>query len=241
MMPPDMSPELEAQLRARIEEDMAHPLRTMIVSGTEMTVTPALRPGITAIIAAHPARLRNGLLLRALKSVCAQTLQPEAILVVNDKDKHGAGWTRRKILEQVNTTKMAWLDSDDYWKNTHLGDLDEVMEETGAKYVYSYFDARYDPFSKNDPNGHFGRVFDPCNPHHTTITALVDVALAKEVGYEDTVEEGPYSEEDWKFIVRFSELCCERGYKMIHLPKKTWVWDQGGQNTSGRSDQGDAV
>ena len=200
-----------------------------------------LRPGITAIIAAHPARLRNGLLLRALRSVCAQTLQPEAILVVNDKDRNGAGWTRRTILDQVNTKWMAWLDSDDHWKITHLEDLWRVAVETDSKYVYSYFEAPNDPFAKFDPNGHFGRVFDPCNPHHTTITALIDVELAKEVGYENTVESGPFSEEDWKFIVRFSELCCERGYKMTHLPKKTWHWDQSGQNTSGRPDQGDAV
>ena len=211
----------------------------MIVPEETVTI-PALRPGITAIIAAHPARFRNGLLVRALKSVCAQTLQPNAILVVNDDEGRGAGWTRRTILEQVNTTWMAWLDSDDKWYPNHLEDLHRVAEETGSKYVFSYFDGS-DPFTKEDPNGHFGRPFNPCSPHHTTITALVDVALAKEVGYPDTAESGPYSNEDWAFIVRFSELCCERGYKMTHLAKRTWLWDQSGQNTSGRSDQGDAV
>lgn len=200
-----------------------------------------LRPGITAVVAAHPARFKNGLLTRALKSICAQTLQPDAILVINDKEKHGAGWTRRTILEQVNTTWMAWLDSDDYWYPNHLADLYQVAEETESKYVFSYFDGRGDPFSKYDPNGHFGKPFDPCNPHHTTITALVDVALAKEVGYLDTAENWPVSNEDLNFILEFSRICCERGYKMTHLAKRTWFWDQSGQNTSGRGDKGDAA
>lgn len=193
-----------------------------------------LRPGITAIIAAHPARLRNGLLARALSSVCKQTLQPETILVVNDKEGRGAGWTRRTILDQVNTTKMAWLDSDDAWYPNHLEELDRLMDETGAKYVFSWFNGQHDPL------GHFGKVFNPCAPHHTTITALIDVALAKEVSYPDSATDGPFSSEDWAFIARFSELCCERGYKMIHLPKRTWLWEQAGQNTSGLPTQGDA-
>lgn len=203
-----------------------------------------LRPGITAIVAAHPVRLRHGLLLRALRSICAQTLQPDAILIVNDKEKRGAGWTRRTILRQVNTRWAAWLDSDDKWYETHLEDLYRVAIETDSKYVFSYFDPSHgDPFTDGgkQPEGHFGRPFDVCNPHHTTITALFDVALAKEVGYEDTDVEGPFSNEDWKFIARFAELCCERGYKMTHLPKRTWFWDQSGQNTSGRPDRGDAV
>lgn len=203
-----------------------------------------LRPGITAIIAAHPIRLRNGMLMRALRSVCAQTLQPEAILVVNDKDKQGAGWTRRTILEQVNTTWMAWLDSDDTWFPNHLEDLIRVAEETKSKYVFSYFEASHgDPFTDNgrEPLGHFGKIFDPCNPHHTTITALIDVALAKEVGYVDTAKDWPVSNEDLDFILRFSALCCERGYTMTHLPKRTWFWDQSGHNSSGRPDRGDAI
>lgn len=194
-----------------------------------------LRPGITAVIAAHPARLRNGLLARAFQSVCSQTLQPAAILIVNDMDRRGAGWTRRTILEQVNTTWMAWLDSDDWWYSTHLEELHDLAVRTGSKYTFSWFDAPYDPL------GHFGKPFNTAAPHHTTITALIDVELAKEVGYEDTPETGRFSEEDWKFIARFAEICNERGYPMTHLPKKTWYWEQSTQNTSGRPDRGDAV
>lgn len=193
-----------------------------------------LRPGITAVIAAHPARLRNGLLAQAFMSVCRQTLQPAAIIVVNDIEHLGAGFTRRTILEQVQTEWMAWLDSDDYWYPNHLEKLWNVAQETGAKYVYSWFDG------PSDPLGHFGKVFDPCNPHHTTITALMDVTMAKEVGYTDSAKDWPVSNEDLIFIFKMSEMACERGFKIVHLPEKTWYYRQDGQNSSGLPGKGDA-
>lgn len=192
-----------------------------------------LRPGITAILTAHPQRLQNGMLAQALTSVCRQTYQPAAIIVVNDIEHKGAGFARRTVLDMVQTTWMAWLDSDDYWYPNHLQELHDEAERTGAKYVFSWFDGR------NDPLGHFGKPFNTASPHHTTITALIDVELAKNVGYEDTAD-GPFSEEDWKFIVRFSEECHRNGYPMVHLPKRTWFWRQEGQNTSGKPNQGDA-
>jgi glycosyltransferase involved in cell wall biosynthesis len=194
----------------------------------------SLYPGITAVVAAHPARLANGLLVRSLASICRQTLQPNAILVVNDTDKLGAGHTRQRILEQINTEWFAWLDSDDYWFPHHLAELDQVRRLTGAKYVYSWFQANHDPL------GHFGKTFDVCNPHHTTITALVNTEIAKTIGYPPSSTEGQFSDEDWSFISRFAAYCCEHGERMIHVPQKTWYWEQSGQNTSGRPDRGDA-
>lgn len=195
-----------------------------------------LRPGITAIVAAHPARFRNGLLSRALNSICKQTLQPTTIIVENDINKLGAGYTRRTILNQVTTKWMAWLDSDDFWYPNHLADLWAVAEpDPDVKYVFSWFDAR------NDPLGHFGKVYNVHKPTHTTITALVDVEMAKEVGYVDTAKDWPVSNEDLIFIFDFAKLCVERNLKMVHLPKRTWFWEQGMQNSSGRPDKGDAA
>lgn len=194
-----------------------------------------LRPGITACIAAHPARFSNGLLVKALESVVAQTMQPESIIVVNDMGKQGAGWTRRTILEQVNTEWLAWLDSDDFWFKNHLEKLYNLAIETDSVYTYSWFRAVHDPL------GHYGKVFDPCNPHHTTIVALIRTDIAQEVGFRDSAQEGPYSDEDWGFIAGIAKLACERGLKMTHLPEATWHWNQSGQNTSGLPDRGDAA
>lgn len=202
-----------------------------------------LRPGITALLTCHPIRMRTGYLMRALKSVCAQTLQPDAVVVVNDIGKHGAGWSRREALAHVTTTRFAWLDSDDHWYPNHLEKLNQVMNDTGAKYVFSYFDGQSDPFATSEePNGHFGKVFDVHNPHHTTITAMIDTELAREVGYGESDREGTYSNEDWPFIAKFAQFCAERGYSMVHLPEKTWYYDQNGiMNSSGLPNKGDAT
>lgn len=192
-----------------------------------------LRPGVTVLVAAHPARFDLGLLGRALNSVITQTHRPEAIVVVNDNERNGAGWTRRELLKHVETTWIAWLDSDDEWEPEHLAKLMFVAESTGSVYVYSWF---HGP----DPLGHFGLPFNPCTPHHTTMNVLVKTSLALEVGFPDS-EEPPYSNEDWAFITGCAKLACERGLGMTHLAERTWTYHQHGQNSSGLPGQGDAA
>lgn len=192
------------------------------------------RAGITVAIACHPARMTNGLLNRAISSVAAQTLQPSAIVVVNDVEKQGAGGTRRHCLDLVNTEWVAWLDSDDWMEPDHLAKLHGVAVETNSVYVYSWFHG-------GDPLGHFGIPFDPCRPHHTTMTCLVLSDLAKEVGFYDTASTGRFSNEDWGFITGVAKLCCERGLKMTHLAERTWTYGQGHGNSSGKPGQGDAA
>lgn len=191
-----------------------------------------MNPGITVAIACHPARMSSGLFNRALASVNAQTLQPEAIVVVNDKGAQGAGWTRQQVLQLVNTEWIAWLDTDDWWETEHLAKLVAVAASTEAVYAFSWF---HGP----DPLGHFGLPFDPCRPHHTTMNVLVRTDIAKEVGFPAS-EGPPFSNEDWAFITGVAKLCCERGLKMVHLAERTWTYYQQGQNSSGLPGQGDA-
>jgi hypothetical protein len=192
------------------------------------------QPGITVAVAAHPARFgQHGLLTRALTSVVAQTQQPEAIIVVNDRDRKGAGWTRQTLLRLVDTEWIAWLDSDDEWDPEHLAKLHQVAVATDAVFVFSWF---HGP----DPLGHFGLPFNPCTPHHTTMNVLVRTDLAREVGFPDS-SAPPYSNEDWAFITGVSKLACERGLNMVHLAERTWTYHQHGQNSSGLPGQGDAI
>jgi glycosyl transferase family 2 len=192
---------------------------------------PVLRPGVTVCIASHPART-NTWLLPALQSVLNQTRQPDAILVVNDVDRHGAGWTRRTLLEAVHTEWIAWLDSDDEWYPNHLEKILNHALETGSIFVFPWFDG-------GDPLGHFGLEFNPCTPHHTTMGHLVKTEIAKRVGFYDS-QPGPFSNEDWLFIVGVAEIACREGLKMTHLPERTWYYRQAGQNSSGQPGQGDA-
>ena len=190
-----------------------------------------LRPGITVAIAAHPARF-PGFLGEAIASAVAQTLQPAAILVYNDQERHGAGGSRRALLDQVQTEWIAWLDSDDIWYPQHLSRCYTTAVETESIYVFPWFDG-------GDPLGHFGLSFNPCTPHHTTMGHLVRTDIARRVGFHDS-QPGPFSNEDWLFIVGVAEIACREGLKMTHLPERTWYYRQNGQNTSGQPSQGDA-
>lgn len=192
-----------------------------------------LRPGITVCIAAHPARLRSGLLARATASVYAQTQGPEAVLIVVDSERKGAGWTRRTLLSLVDTEWIAWLDSDDEWLPEHLEKLHRVAVETDSVFVFSWFHALVDPL------GHFGLPFNPCTPHHTTMGVLVRTDIAREVGFPDNAA-GPFANEDWAFITGVSKLACERGLRMTHLAERTWHYHMGHGNSSGQPGQGDA-
>jgi glycosyltransferase involved in cell wall biosynthesis len=193
-----------------------------------------MRPGITAVVTTHPARLTGGLLQHALASVTRQTLQPAAIVVSNDLEREGATGGRRRALAMVQTEWLAWLDSDDYWHDDHLDKLMRVADETGAVFVFSWFDA------PGDPLGHFGLPFNPATPHHTTITFLCKTELAQEVGFHAGGRDGTFSNEDWLHICGIAALAVERDLKMVHLAERTWYWRMNGQNTSGLPGQGDA-
>lgn len=193
-----------------------------------------MREGITVLVAAHPQRLRSGMVNEAFASITAQTLQPDTVIMVNDLERAGAGRTRQKLLRMVETEWLAWCDSDDLLYPNHLEDLYRVATETDSVFVFSYFDG-------GDPLGHFGRPFNPCTPHHTTITFLARTDLAQEVGFLETEPNSSFSQEDWHHIVGFSKLCCERGLKMTHLAKRSWHYRQGHGNSSGRPNQGDAT
>lgn len=203
----------------------------------------ALHPGVTACITAHPARLTNGKLQRALTSVLAQTRQPDQIVVGNDRERGGASRNRQAVLDRVGTEWMAWLDSDDEWLPQHLEKLLQVAEATGAVFVYSWFE----PVGAPDPLGHFGLPFNPATPHHTTITFLVRTELAKRVGFgEDFLTVDPHNPghrhggEDWLHVTGICEIAVRENLKMVHLAERTWRWHISGGNTSGVPGQGDA-
>lgn len=197
-------------------------------------VSARLTPGITVCIPTHAARFKSGLLNRALGSVVAQTLSPDHILIMNDSQREGVGVIRQRLLDQVRTEWVAWIDSDDEWLPEHLEKLMHVATETSSVYVFSGYHARTDPL------GHFGIPFNPCSAYHTTMGILERTDLAQEVGFPPSARHGQFSNEDWAHITGFAKLACERGLKMTHLAERTWHYHMGHGNTSGKPGQGDA-
>jgi glycosyltransferase involved in cell wall biosynthesis len=188
-------------------------------------------PEVTACIPSIPPRAA-GLRQRALASVLAQDCPAAAVALAVDTDHAGPWVTRQRALEMVRTTWVAFLDDDDEWLPPHLGRLLWAQQRTGADLVFSYFV----PVGMGDPLGHFGRPFDPANPHATTMTVLCRTSLARHVGF--TAPPPGHTTENSGEDARFIQGVVDAGARIVHLPERTWRWhwhpyDPGGPNTHG--------
>ena len=192
---------------------------------------------VTVVVPTHPARISNGMTKRALGSVLMQSYPVSSGIVEVDKYREGAAIVRNRGLQKVDTEWVAFLDSDDQMKKNHIDTLVKGALETGADYLYTW----YDPIGfYSDPLPHFGKVFDPEHPTQTTITTLVRTELAQEVGFRP-VEDGKLIDgqrygEDFQFTVEV----IAKGGKIVHIPQRTWLWNAHGLNTSGLPTKGDA-
>lgn len=193
--------------------------------------------GITVVIPTHPARMKNGLLDRALHSVWSQTLLPDAVNVAVDTEREGAARTRQRALDAVTTRWTAFLDSDDEFLPQHLQRLVETAEVLGAAFIFSWF---HMVGGCHDPLGHFGLPFSPHTPHHTTMTVLCRTDIAQEVGFIPAADGAEVGHEDWRFITGFCKIAIERDLLMTHLAEHTWNYHCHSGNTSGVPYRGDA-
>lgn len=190
-----------------------------------------MKPGVCVVTPFHEQRRANGMLDRAARSVRAQTVPVHHILA-EDIHHMGAAITRAHGLALVDTEWTAFLDSDDEMDPDHIEQLLACAAETGADYVYPWFRVvgGSDPFPM-----FFGRPFDPACPNSTTITVLVRTELAKAVNFtrDPAVQ---VSGEDFQFTLG----CIAAGAHIVHLPRVSWTWHHGPQNSSGLPDRGDA-
>jgi glycosyltransferase involved in cell wall biosynthesis len=169
------------------------------------------------------------MLRRAVGSVRAQTYPVDQISISTDHRREGAAANRQRALSGVMTEWVAFLDDDDVFKPQHIEHLVRFAQDTGADYVFPWFEVvgGMDPFPQ-----HFGKVYDMANPTHTTIVTMVKTELAKEVGFINPPggDGGGGSGEDWDFTLR----CIEAGATIMHLPERTWLWSHHLANTSGQ-------
>lgn len=180
---------------------------------------------ITIAVPTIPPRVGN-LLSEACASVGRQELRPAGgISCALDVDKAGAAVTRQRALDGVRTRWVAFLDDDDFLHPNHLRVLHDLAAETGASYVYSWFDGN-NPFPR-----HRGRQMNPAEPHHTTMTVMVETELAREAGFLQP--DGPlhreWAGEDWQFTLR----CIALGARFAGTPEITWHYRRHRGNTSG--------
>lgn len=180
---------------------------------------------VTACLPTIPPR--GDMLANALSSVLTQTCPVAAISIAVDVDREGSWITRTRAVVAASTEWVALLDDDDWWYPNHLQVLTDCAAETGADYVYSYFDV----IGGTDPLGTFGVPWEP--GVQTTTTVLVRTELAQKVGWHipkpDQMVGRNMAGEDYQFTI----ACHEAGAKIVHVPQVTWAWAHWGGNTSG--------
>lgn len=198
--------------------------------------------GVTVVVPHIPPRRAE--LLRALDSICAQTLLPAAVSIAVDLGREGSDVTRNRALAVASTPFAAFLDDDDAFEINHLAEVVPVAERTGADVVYSGCTV-VGPHGEIIPDreewGRFGLPFDPDllrQRSYLPVTSLVRTDLARRVGGFRFVSGNPY--DDHSFYLALLDA----GAEFVHHPVRTWVWHHHGPgsagvtgNTSGRPDR----
>lgn len=192
--------------------------------------------GVTVVITAIPPRRVQ--LQRAMASVTAQTLFPDAVALAFDNDKRGAPYCRDAALAQVQTEFVAFLDDDDEFYPKHIEALVRTLNETGADMVYPWFDVQggLDPFPQFE-----GLPWDNAEPHQIPVTFLARTSTMRAVGgfsygWDDIDPNDPGVDgygnragEDYALTLRV----VESGFRIQHLNERTWRWHHHANNTSG--------
>jgi len=195
-------------------------------------------PGVTVVIPHIPPRYVP--LLRAVRSVSDQTHPAEAISIVTDNEKLGAGRTRNRALAMARTRWVAFLDDDDFFHKDHLEVLMNHALATGADVVYSSCRVVHDELGEI-PRSHpaweeWGRPGKPFNADllrqksYLPVTSLVNTGLAQRSSF--VPPDGSHYD-DWGFYLGLLDL----GATFSHIDKVTWTWTHGDHNTSGQADR----
>lgn len=188
--------------------------------------------GITVCLATIPPRA--DLLARALASVTAQTLQPDAVIVEYDHDREGAAATKNRAWRKASTEWVAMLDDDDDFLPHHLQALHDFARGQDADLVYSIPRV---PERTDQTSGGATRDRLPFDPDllerqsYIQSTVLVRRALL-EAGGGFWCPPGSHYD-DWGMALGVLRA----GGRIVHCPEVTFNWHHHGHNTSGLSNR----
>ena len=176
--------------------------------GSEVTVVMPTLP--------HRRDLRE----RALSSIWAQTVAPEAVFVIAGLTPWDA---RNRGLDATDTRWVAWCDDDDYWLPHHLETLLAEAARTKADLVYPT--CRVEANGKLLPGWVDLQPFGPEGHFAVPISYLVDAELARWVGgfperYEDFDDNGNnLGASDYQFL----RALHDKGAVFAYTKEITWV------------------
>jgi hypothetical protein len=187
---------------------------------------------MTIAVAIPSIPCRPDLLARAISSVLTQTLLPDEISVAVDHSRQGAAATRNRAWRNTTAEWVAFLDDDDELGVDHLRHLHECAVETGADFVYPW----YEVVGGGDPMPtHFGKPWDPDDPRQTTITGMWRREALEAIGGFPPPEENRLDTNGQRFGEDYSAVLAlnDKGGRIVHLPERTWRWYHHSANTSG--------
>lgn len=200
---------------------------------------------VTVCIPTIPGREEQ--MMRAVSSVMKQSRQPDELITEVDTERTGAAATRNRMLERVNTDVIAWLDDDDFLKDSHLKACMRVLE---ASFAVDLVYPRPHMVNGKDPTAvtHQGRFpvspwglrFTPEMAAHIKyvgsfipMTHLVRTeAVLKIGGFPPgrTLPSGRYQGEDERYIIGL----IDSGARFEHVDQKTWYWFVNPNSTAGK-------
>jgi glycosyltransferase involved in cell wall biosynthesis len=167
---------------------------------------------------------REARLVEAIESVAAQTLPPEAHLVMLDADREGPAVARNALLAVAETPLVAFLDDDDLLDPDHLERLVSRLAREEADVAWSYcrtegVDAVRVPRPRND------REFETLMRGGRNCVPVTVVARAEAIraagGFDPRDRYEDYSL--WMRLLRLGAVfSCER--------RETWTYRFLGEN-----------
>lgn len=161
------------------------------------------------------------MLVKAIKSVLDQEHQITQLSVVIDTEGLGAGSTRNRAKNALNTEWTCFLDDDDVLYPNFVSELLVYQQETQADLVFPWFDCTgADPFPQFE-----GLPWDDGARRMFPITVLVRTSVAQSVDFPEV------HGEDWLYW----NALLDGGAAFAHLNKRLWCWNHHGKNMSGRS------
>lgn len=167
---------------------------------------------VSVITATLPER--DDFLRRAVTSVRAQTLRPEAHLIGYDYARRGGAAMKTDLGFAVESTWIALLDDDDYLYPDHLASLVEAAEREHADVAYSWCDV-----SGQNPWLGYNQPFNPDLLKTTSIVshnALIRTELFVELGGFK-----PVKGYDWLLWVAAQQV----GARFTCVERPTWHYD----------------
>lgn len=173
------------------------------------------------------------MLERAVRSVEAQTVQADQLVVQIDEHSEGASATRTRGMLHVETEWTAFLDDDDELLPQHIQFLTDRADEHGLDMCWGWYTVvgGTDPFPI-----HQGKQYDPTSAHIFPITILARTSMLHRAA-EDMggFQPDPYGTGNWGIQDQpvWDHMIVTQGAKHMAFPDITWLWHHHGRNTSG--------